>query len=118
MVDPMQGRGVFLRVMGQTSTNDDRTRPGRSGSGADADGADGRRPKAFTPPKGKPTAGRKNRNGSKRVFGPTAQWISVGFLVALVVAVLIAITDGGDFNPFDDEEQLPSPFGAVIADRS
>jgi hypothetical protein len=51
------------------------------------------------------------------VFGPTAQWISVALLVALVVAVLVAVTGGGDFNPFD-EEQSPSPFGAVIpADR-
>ena len=47
------------------------------------------------------------------MFGPTAQWISVGVLVALVVAVLITITDGGDFNPFNDQEQLPSPFGLV-----
>ena len=35
-------------------------------------------------------------------------------LVALIVVVLVLLTDGGDFNPFDDEE-LPSQFGAPAA---
>ncbi|MGA1053530.1 MAG: hypothetical protein ACO3WU_14660, partial [Ilumatobacteraceae bacterium] len=87
--------------------------PGRRGSGSEAARPAGSRAKAYTPPKGRPTAGRRRRRGAKRVFGPTAQWISVGVLVALVVAVLITITDGGDFNPFNDQEQLPSPFGLV-----
>lgn len=100
--------------MGKTSANDDRTKPGRSGTGPGAAGANGRRSKSFTPPKGTPTAGRTSRRASKRVFGPTAQWIFVGVLITLIVAVLIAITDGGDFNPFDDQEQVPSPFGVVL----
>lgn len=70
--------------------------------------------KSVTPPKGRPTRARNGYGSGKRVFGPVAQWITVGVLVALIVVVLVLITDGGDFNPFDDEE-LPSQFGAPAA---
>lgn len=72
--------------------------------------------KGVTPPKGRPTRSRNARHGRARAFGPVAQWVTVGVLVALIVVVLVLLTDGGDFNPFDDEE-LPSQFGAPVAVR-
>ena len=68
----------------------------------------------MTPPKGRPTRARDSRGRRQRAFGPVAQWVTVGVLVALIVVVLVLLTDGGDFNPFDDEE-LPSQFGAPAA---
>jgi len=73
------------------------------------------RKKNVTPPKGRPTRARNGSGPRKRVFGPVAQWITVGVLITLIVVVLILVTDGGDFNPFDDEDQLPSQFGAPAA---
>lgn len=70
------------------------------------------RKKGVTPPKGRPTRARDASGSRKRAFGPVAQWATVALLVALIVVVLVLITDGGDFNPFDDDEQLPSQFGA------
>jgi hypothetical protein len=67
--------------------------------------------KAVTPPKGRPTRPRDGELPRKRAFGPVAQWITVALLVVLAVAALILITDGGDFNPFNDEP-APSEFGA------
>lgn len=67
--------------------------------------------KSVTPPKGRPTRARDGRGPRKRVFGPVAQWVTVALAVALVVIVLVVVTDGGDFNPFDEEQQ-PSQFGA------
>jgi hypothetical protein len=67
--------------------------------------------RAVTPPKGRPTRARNSRGARRRAFGPVAQWVTVALLVALIVVVLVLATDGGDFNPFDDEE-LPSQFGA------
>ena len=70
--------------------------------------------KAVTPPKGRPTRARNSSGRRKRAFGPLAQWITVGLLVALIIVVLVLATDGGDFNPFDEEE-LPSQFGSPAA---
>ena len=70
--------------------------------------------KSVTPPKGRPTRPRSGSGPRKRAFGPVAQWITVALLLALVVVVLMLITDGGDFNPFDDDEQIPSQFGAAV----
>lgn len=67
--------------------------------------------KNVTPPKGRPTRARNSAGYRKRAFGPVAQWVTAALLVALVVVVLVLVTDGGDFNPFDEEE-LPSQFGA------
>lgn len=83
----------------------------QSGSGSSA--AD-RPKKNVTPPKGRPTRARNASGYEKRAFGPVAQWVTVGVVVALIVVVLVLVTDGGDFNPFDDE-QLPSEFGAPAA---
>lgn len=70
--------------------------------------------KGVTPPKGRPTRSRDGGGGRKRAFGPVAQWITVAALVALVVVVLVLVTDGGDFNPFNDDD-APSQFGAPAA---
>lgn len=70
--------------------------------------------KSVTPPKGRPTRARSSSGRRKRAFGPVAQWVTVGAIIALVVVVIVLVTDGGDFNPFDDE-QLPSQFGAPAA---
>jgi hypothetical protein len=74
-----------------------------------------RRSKSVTPPKGRPTRARNASGRRQRAFGPVAQWVTVFLLVALIVVVLVLITDGGDFNPFDDEDQLPSQFGAAVS---
>lgn len=76
------------------------------------DAATERTSKSVTPPKGRPTRARNATGRRQRAFGPVAQWVTVFLLVALVIVVLVLITDGGDFNPFDDDEQLPSEFGA------
>jgi hypothetical protein len=65
-----------------------------------------------TPPKGRPTRARSGSGRRQRAFGPVAQWVTVGLLVVLVVVVIVLVTDGGDFNPFDEDQQLPSEFGA------
>jgi hypothetical protein len=65
--------------------------------------------KGYTPPKGRPTRARTGRIGRQRVFGPVAQWIAVVVFLLLVFAVLIAVTGGGDFNPFDDGTGAPAP---------
>jgi hypothetical protein len=56
--------------------------------------------KSITPPKGRPTRARNPRATNRRVFGPTAQWIAVVFLIALIFVTVLVIVDGGDFNPF------------------
>ena len=58
--------------------------------------------KGFTPPKGRPTRGRDESPGQRRVFGPTAQWIAAAFAIALVLVVVIVLFDGGDFGVFHD----------------
>ena len=70
--------------------------------------------RSVTPPKGRPTRPRNATGYRRRAFGPVAQWVTVALLVALIVVVLVRITDGGDFNPFDDENP-PSQFGAPAA---
>lgn len=70
--------------------------------------------KGATPPKGRPTRARNDTGDRARVFGPVAQWITAAVIVALIVIVLVLITDGGDFNPFNDQN-LPSQFGSLVA---
>lgn len=55
-----------------------------------------------TPPKGRPTRSRDSVEVPKRVFGPVAQWIAAALFLLLLIVVLIILTDGGDFNPFND----------------
>ncbi len=59
--------------------------------------------KGITPPKGRPTRSRNASYRTQRVFGPVAQWIAAAVLLLLVIAVMIILTDGGDFNPFNDD---------------
>lgn len=70
--------------------------------------------KNVTPPKGRPTRARNSARYRKRAFGPVAQWVTAALLIALIVIVLVLVTDGGDFNPFDEQE-VPSQFGAPAA---
>lgn len=69
-------------------------------------------PKNRTPPKGRPTRARNDTGARQRVFGPTVQWTMVAVTIVLAVVVLIIVTDGGDFNPFNDEPQTPTGIGA------
>ncbi|MCB0966822.1 MAG: hypothetical protein KDB37_08300 [Ilumatobacter sp.] len=62
--------------------------------------------KNYTAPKGRPTRTRDGHGGDKRVFGPVAQWITVAILIIVAITILLIVTDGGDFNPFDDEGNL------------
>ena len=78
------------------SRSKDPTVPGDTGHG-----------KAFTPPKGRPTRARNDPYYRKQVFGPTAQWIALTIFLILVFVVLFILTDGGDFNPFNEDD----PFG-------
>ena len=55
-----------------------------------------------TPPKGKPTRSRHDVYREKRVFGPVAQWIAFSVLLILAFLVLVILTNGGDFNPLND----------------
>ena len=59
--------------------------------------------KGITPPKGRPTRGRNEQIRTKRVFGPTAQWIAAAFLITLVFLLVILLLDGGDFSIFNGE---------------
>ncbi len=72
------------------------TMPDESGQAA------ARAKKNVTPPKGRPTRRRDGSYRSRRVFGPVAQWIAAAVFLLLVFAVLLFLTDGGDFNPFND----------------
>lgn len=72
------------------------TMPDESGS------APARPKKSVTPPKGRPTRRRDGTYGPRRVFGPVAQWTAAAVLLLLLFAVLLFLTDGGDFNPFND----------------
>lgn len=86
--------------------------PQQSRATISTDASAGVSKKGVTPPKGRPTRARSWSGSQKRAFGPVAQWVTVGVLVALIVVVLILITDGGDFNPFNEDDDLPSQFGA------
>jgi hypothetical protein len=62
--------------------------------------------RGYTPPKNRPTRARDGIEPDRRVFGPVAQWITFAIVVLVAVTILIIVTDGGDFNPFDDEGNL------------
>jgi hypothetical protein len=86
--------------------------PQQPSAGATVTGGAGK--KGVTPPKGRPTRARNGSGSTKRVFGPVAQWITAAVVIVLIVVVLVLVTDGGDFNPFNDQN-LPSQFGAPAA---
>lgn len=69
----------------------------------------------ITPPKGKPTRSRSGDYGRKRVFGPVAQWIAVTVLLILAFVVMVILTGGGDFNPFNGQDgQAVNGAAAVV----
>lgn len=39
----------------------------------------------------------------RRVFGATAQWIALIFLIALIFVTVLVLLDGGDFNVFNND---------------
>lgn len=63
--------------------------------------------KGYTPPKNRPTRARSQRPDRRRAFGPVAQWITVVLTVALIITVIILLTNGGDFNPNNDLDDNP-----------
>lgn len=67
--------------------------------------------KGVTPPKGRPTRSRNRTYSEQRVFGPVAQWIAAAVFLLLLIVVMIILTDGGDFNPFNNGGQS----GSVVA---
>ena len=60
--------------------------------------------KGYTPPKNRPTRARGEGPDRRRAFGPVAQWITVVVAVALIITIIILVTNGGDFNPNNDIE--------------
>lgn len=73
--------------------------------------------KNVTPPKGRPTRARNSLGTERRAFGPTAQWVAVTFLIALLLVLLIVLFDGGDFNPFNDPT-TGTPTAAAVGQPS
>jgi hypothetical protein len=73
--------------------------------------------KGYTPPKGRRTRGRDEVDVRRRAFGPVAQWVTLALAVVVVVVVVILVTNGGDFNPYDDDNGAPagSPVAAPAA---
>jgi hypothetical protein len=57
--------------------------------------------KGITPPKGRPTRARNPVVRRRRVFGSTAQWIFVAFVLTLIFVMIVVLLDGGDFNVFN-----------------
>lgn len=60
--------------------------------------------RGITPPKGRPTRPRGVRYGNDRVFGPTFQWLAVIVLLVVAFVVMVILTGGGDFNPFNHDQ--------------
>jgi hypothetical protein len=79
---------------------------------ADTENATGKR--NYTAPKGRPTRPRSAVDDQRRVFGPVAQWLTFALVLLIAVIVLIIITDGGDFNPFDDDGSTGAPAVADV----
>lgn len=69
--------------------------------------------KAYTPPKGRPTRARDDDGARRRAFGPVAQWITLALAALVAVAVIIIVTNGGDFNPYDNGQPAPVTVDAV-----
>jgi hypothetical protein len=80
---------------------------------ADTDTSRSGRSKNYTPPKGRPTRPRTAADDDRRVFGPVAQWLTFALLLLIAVIVLIIVTDGGDFNPFDEDGTTGAPAPAA-----
>lgn len=66
-----------------------------------------------TPPKGRPTRPRNARRGRRRLFGSTAQWLGVVFLLLIALAVLVILTDGDDTPSSGGADPIAAPAEAV-----
>lgn len=74
------------------------------------------RPKrGITPPKGKPTRSRHDLPADGRVFGPVSQWIAFSVLLILLFVVLVILTNGGDFNPLNQDGAVGMITSSVFA---
>jgi len=63
--------------------------------------------KSYTPPKGKPTAGRDEDGGSPRRIPPMLEWILVGLMIVAILVAAFIFTSGSDGS---------SPHGGAPAD--
>ena len=70
--------------------------------------------RGITPPKGKPTRARSAMPTDKRVFGPVAQWIAFSVLLILAFVVLVILTNGGDFNPLNQNSQVGTIAASIV----
>ncbi|HEY5664053.1 MAG TPA: hypothetical protein VIS05_08465 [Ilumatobacter sp.] len=68
-----------------------------------------------TAPKGRPTRSRSARAGRQRTFGPRWQWMVVTLVLVVLFVLLVAATDGGDFNPFNDTNAWSNPVPVFAA---
>jgi hypothetical protein len=72
--------------------------------------------KGYTPPKGRPTRARDDDGRRRRAFGPVAQWITLIIAALVLVALIIIITNGGDYNPYNnDGAPAPSRLATTLA---
>jgi hypothetical protein len=91
----------------------DTSRPSTSTTGSTSRSGSTRN---YTAPKGRPTRPRSAIDDRRRVFGPVAQWLAFAVLLLIALIVLLIVTDGGDFNPFDDGTTTGAP--AALASAS
>lgn len=72
--------------------------------------------RSYTAPKGRPTRARGERGPNRRAFGPVAQWITAAIALIVIVAIIILVTGGGDFNPFNEDEPTINPLTAPLGE--
>jgi hypothetical protein len=94
---------VTSHPMAQKQTDSDSTSTPTPGS------------KGYTAPKGRPTRARGERGPNRRAFGPIAQWITFAIALIVAVTIIILLTGGGDFNPFNEDEPTINPLSAPAA---
>jgi len=70
--------------------------------------------KSYTAPKGRPTRARDDDGRRRGAFGPVAQWITLVIAAIVLVAIIIMITNGGDFNPLNNGAPPPMPSGTPV----
>lgn len=71
--------------------------------------------KSYTPPKNRPTRARNADGTRRRAFGPVAQWITLALSLIVLIAIIIIITNGGDFNPLNDDTGQPTGMPTVVS---
>ena len=71
--------------------------------------------RGITPPKGKPTRSRHDLPTDRRVFGPVSQWIAFTVLLILLFVVMVILTNGGDFNPLNNDGSVGTIVSSIAA---